>query len=475
MQRVLIVGGGISGMAAALRLRELGAAQTTAPAVSLLEGSSRLGGPIATLNEHGFVAECGADSFLSDKPRVLDLCRRLGLEHELLSTGAARTTLIVNRGRLMAIPPGFNLMAPTLLSPMLKSSLLSRRGKLRLALEPLIPARRNIEDESIARFVTRRMGREVLQRLAQPLAAGIYTGDPQMLSLRATLPRFRELERRYGSVIRGLRVTRQSETEDASGARWSLFLSFERGMQTLIDALAAQLKGVIRTGAPVREIAPGPGGVGWRVTLRDGETMLGDAVICATPANATARLVSGFDSALASLIARLTYSSAAVINLGYRESDFPQLPRATGFVVPAVEGRRIIAASFSSIKFAGRAPSEHVLIRVFVGGMLQKEMLARGDDDLIGVARTELAELLGVRAHPLVTRVSRWPESMPQYAVGHLKWRDEVMAEVGKRQGLLLAGAAYDGVGIPDCVKSGETAAEAIHAYLQEQERQSAA
>lgn len=462
-------------MAAAYRLRELFAAQAAPPALTLLEGSLRLGGPIETIRDQGFVAECGADSFLTDKPWTLNLCRKLGLEQELLSTGPERKTLIVSRGRLTEIPPGFNLLAPARLRPILQSSLLSRRGKIRLALEPLIPARRNIEDESIARFVTRRMGREVLDRLAQPLAAGIYTGDPRVLSLRATLPRFAEFERLHGSVIHGLRMAQNSAVKDASGARWSLFLSFERGMQTLTDALAAQLRGIIRLGARVQEIAPGPGGLGWRATLRDGETLLSDAVICATPAGVAGRLVRGFDSTLGDLLAGLAYSSAAVIDLAYRESDFPQPPRATGFVVPAVEGHKIIAASFSSVKFAGRAPRDHVLVRVFVGGALQKEMLARGDEELIAVARMELSELLGVRATPLLARIRRWDESMPQYAVGHLKWRREVEEATGKLPGLSLAGAAYSGVGIPDCIHSGEVAAEKIHAFLQARQRQSAA
>jgi oxygen-dependent protoporphyrinogen oxidase len=466
MPRVAIIGGGITGLAAAYRLREL-RQQGQALEAIVLEAGDQLGGPIRTRHENGFLLETGADSFVTDKPWALNLARRLGLDSQLLGTGAYRKTLVVCRGRLQEIPTGFNLMAPARLMPMLKSPILSWPGKLRLLMEPLIPARRGGGDESLASFVRRRMGRELLERLAQPLAGGIYTADPARLSLHATLPRFAEMERAHGSVVRGLRAAaRNAATRQASGARWSLFLTCENGMQTLIDALAAALGDCVRRRSAVRELTRQTSGRGWNLRLDDGATLCADAVICAIPAPDAGRLLAAAEPGLARLLVQLRYSSAAVVNLAYRESDFANPPRATGFVVPFVEGRRIIAASFSSIKFAGRAPAGHVLLRVFLGGTLQQDMLRHDDDTLARFAREEIAGLLGVKAPPRLSSVTRWDNSMAQYAVGHLDWADAVQGAARKLAGLFLAGAAYRGVGIPDCIHSGELAAEAAAATL---------
>ncbi len=476
MKHVVVIGGGITGLAAAHRLMELGREHGETPAVTLLEHSARLGGPIQTVRERGFVIECGADSFISEKPWALALARRLGLEAELIPTGEMRRTLVVWRGRLTEVPVGFNLLAPVDLWPILKSPILSLRGKLRLALEPILPRRTADGDESIAAFVTRRMGREVLERLAQPLAAGIYTGDPAVLSISATLPRFAELESHYGSVIRGLKaVHKKIAARGASGARWSLFLSFKNGMQTLVDALAGKVGGAIRTRTGVQSLsAPAPQGK-WRAGLRDGTALEADAVICAAHAGHAAAMLEGLDAELAARLRRIGYSSAAVVNLAYHQSDFPRMPPGFGFVVPAAEGRKIIAGSFSSLKYAGRAPQGCVLMRVFVGGVLQKEMMELSDEEMVAVAREEVASLLGVNAPPLLTRVARWADSMPQYAVGHLSLVAEIEQRAGRLPGLVLAGAAYRGVGIPDCVHSGEQAAEAIWSHLHSSLRQSAA
>ncbi|HKD69302.1 MAG TPA: protoporphyrinogen oxidase [Candidatus Binataceae bacterium] len=476
MKHVVVIGAGLAGLAAAYRLKELAHEHNDPVQTTVLERSARLGGPIQTVRERGYVIECGADSFISEKPWALALARRLGLEAELIPTGELRRTMVVCRGRLTDVPPGFNLLAPVDLLPILRSPILSLRGKLRLALEPVLPRRVADADESIAAFVTRRMGREVLERLAQPLAAGIYTGDPAALSIEATLPRFAELESHYGSVIRGLKaVQKKTAARAASGARWSLFLGFKDGMQTLIDALARELGAAVHLESGAQSLAPSATNAKWRVGLRDAPALETDAIICAARADAAAALVEPLDGELAACLRRISYSSAATVNLAYRQSDFPRMPQGFGFVVPALERRKIIAGSFSSLKFAGRAPEGCVLMRVFIGGVLHKEMMALSDDEMIAAAREEIAALLGVNAAPILTRVARWGDSMPQYAVGHLDLLAEIEQRAAGLAGFALAGAAYRGVGIPDCVHSGERAAEAVWSYLHSSVSQSAA
>ncbi|MBI3759465.1 MAG: protoporphyrinogen oxidase, partial [Deltaproteobacteria bacterium] len=364
----------------------------------------------------------------------------------------------------------------------MKSPLFSEEGKRRIAMEPDIPRRTETTDESLASFVTRRLGREVLDRIAQPLAGGIYTADPSRLSVSATMPRFVEMERRYGSVIRGLRAaarTRTAESRGTSGARWSLFLGFKSGIGTIVDALASRLDGTIRYGAEViaitrRSEAQGVGDTSeatdpaarWRLNLRDGASFDADAVVCAAPAFAIAPMLETVEPELARMLSRIRYTSATTVNMAFRAKDFPKPPSAFGFVVPIVEGRRIIAGSFSSLKFAGRAPDEMILARVFLGGALQTEIMKLSDMEMVAAAREEFSSLLGVTADPILTCVRRWPNSMPQYAVGHLERVAEIERAVERIKGLTLAGAYLRGVGIPDCIASGERAAETIFSGL---------
>jgi len=461
--RVAIIGGGITGLAAAYRISELTIAREMPVEVTILERGEHLGGALRTIVRDGFVMETGADSFLTEKPWAEQLARRLGLESELIPTRAEfRKTYVVRRGRLVEIPAGFSLLAPMHLRPVLTSPLFSPWGKLRMALEPMIPRRDNDSDESLAAFVTRRLGREVLDRVAQPLAGGIYTADPKELSMRATMPRFVEMERRHGSLSRGMRAAeaaRAAAQQGTSGARWSLFLSLRGGMSSLTDALASRLEGSIRRGADVAAVEHTDDT--WRITLADGSRVEADAVICAAHAYSAARLLRRINSHLADHLGYITYASAATVNLTWRDTDFPRRPDAFGFVVPAIEHRKIIAGSFSSLKFEGRAPQGAVLARIFLGGVLQSDMMNLSDDEMIAAAREEFRALLGVTATPGMTEVQRWPAAMPQYAVGHLDRVAKIEEIVAHIPNLFLAGAAYRGVGVPDCVHSGELAAEA--------------
>ena len=333
--------------------------------------------------------------------------------------------------------------------------------------EYLVGARTGDDDESLDSFVTRRLGREVLDRVAQALAGGIYTADPKRLSMAATMPRFVEMERRNGSVIKGMRAAedaRAAKASATSGARWSLFQSFRNGMATLPETLTARLAGSIRKGADV--VAMARNGDAWRLALASGDSIDADAVICAAPAYAASRIVAAIAPAAAKILGAISYASAATVNLTFRESDFDGPPRAFGFVVPSSEHRRIIAGSFSSLKFEGRAPAGAFLARAFVGGEMSREMMRLGDDEMVAAVRGEFRDLLGVSAAPGFAEVRRWPESMPQYEVGHLARVAEIERAVAEIPAFAIAGAAYRGVGIPDCVRSGEEAADATFAKL---------
>ncbi len=464
--RVAVIGGGISGLAAAYRLSELARTREFPLEVTLFEAGARVGGPLETVRREGLVMETGADAFLSEKPEALALAERIGLGGRLVRTREAlRRTLVVRAGRLVEVPEGFALMAPTYLGPVLLSPLFSLKGKLRMLLEPLLPRRRADGDESLAAFVTRRLGVEVLERVAQPLAAGIYTGDPYHLSVAATMPRFVEMERRYGSVILGLRAAARqaAEKRGVSGARWSLFVSLAGGMGELVEALRERLGATLRVGAEVQELRRE--GVRWRIAV-GGEALTADAVICTVPAYAAARLLEPVAPVLAAELRPVRYASAVVINLAYAAAALPALPSGFGFVVPAIERRKIIAGSFSSLKFAGRAPAGIVLLRVFLGGALQAHLAELDEAALVAAAREELSALLGITAAPQVIEVRRWPEAMPQYAVGHRHRVASIRKRLTEVPGLFLAGAYLDGVGIPDCVRQGEAAAGAALAAV---------
>ncbi len=463
---VIVIGGGIAGLAAAYHLRE----SAERIEVVVLEAGARLGGPLRTIERDGFIIETGADSFITDKPSARDLAIKLRLEGELVGTDERfRKTHVVRAGRLAEIPAGFSLLAPTHLGPVMRSTILSPLGKLRIALEPLVRRSNRDGDESLASFVTRRLGREVLERIAQPLAGGIYTADPARLSMRATMHRFLDYERQFGSVIRGLRAAQANAAPaDArtSGARWSLFQSLHRGVGILVQALAARLEGSINLNIRAVALEHDSSDARWRVILADGGALEADAVICAAPTPIAARLLKPHDPLLAANLEAISYSSAATVNLAFRASDFPRPPDSFGFVVPSIERRRIIAGSFTSLKFPGRAPDGMVLLRAFLGGSLDTRMMELDDREMIAATREEFRDLLGVSAVPILAHVERWPDSMPQYEVGHL----ERVAEIERRADAIacfaLAGAAYRGVGIPDCIHGGERAAAKIVADL---------
>ena len=449
--RVAVLGGGVAGLAAAHRLVGRGARD-----VVLLEAGDRLGGSIATERAGGFTIEAGADSLLTEKPWAVDLCERLGVL--LVGTREGeRRTYVVHDGRLEPLPEGFLLLAPTDLRALAASPLFSWRGKLRMALDLVLPRRGGERDESLADFVRRRLGREALERLAEPLAAGIYTADAERLSLAAAMPRFRDLERRHRSLILGLRA--EARGVPAAGARYGLFAAPADGMGTLIEALARRLpEGAVRLRARATGLARDGGS--WR--LRAGtEPLVADGLVLATPAYATAKLVEGLDPTLAAALGAIDYASSATVTLAYRAADAGALA-GLGFVVPAVERRPLLACTYTSRKFPGRAPDGHELLRAFVGGARRAEALGLDDAALAAAVRAEFAALLAISATPVLARVHRHDRAMPQYAVGHLEQVAAIEARAAALPALALGGAAYRGVGIPDCVRSGETAADTV-------------
>ena len=458
--RLVVVGGGITGLAAAHHALELARERRIALELTLVEARERLGGTIATERAGGFLIEAGPDSFLSEKPWALALCRRLGLEDRLARTDDRyRKVFVWHAGRLHPLPDGWELLAPTRLAPFLSSRLFSWPGKLRMAFDLVLP-RGIADDESLGAFVRRRLGREALERVAQPLVAGIYTADPDDLSLTATMPRFAELERRERSIILGLwRASRRAPQAGISGARFGLFVTLKEGMEELVAALATRIQsdavllkhrvaGVERRGNR------------WRVTTVEGADLDAERVVVATESHAAARMLRYVDPTLATLLAEIPYASSATVTLGYRRAEVPHPLDGFGFVVPRAEGRALLACTFSSVKYPGRAPEGDVLLRAFVGGALNEAVLERDDATLVMRARDELRQAMGIRAAPVLTRVFRWPKAMPQYHVGHLARVDTIERLVRALPGLDLAGGAYRGVGISDCVRSGEGAAE---------------
>jgi protoporphyrinogen/coproporphyrinogen III oxidase len=524
MKQIVIIGGGITGLAAAHRLLERSQEQPEQLQITILEASPRVGGIVQTRQRNGFLLERGPDSFISEKPEALELARRLGLESRLIETNENhRRSFIVRQGRLLPVPEGFHLLAPGRLWPFIWSGIFSWPGKARIAMDLLLPRRSingNIDgqtdaslDESLAHFVRRRLGREALERMAQPMIGGIYTADPETLSLQATMPRFLEMEHKHRSLI--IALWKQSKTTNAveatteghrekkaaphpsarmartSGARYNLFLSFDRGMQLLTDKLAERISDfgsttsggeqsaapTIRVNTAVRSLAlerearsTGPAGEAtkWKVRTNSNETLEADAVCLALPGRISAQLLSNVDSQLASQLDAISYASSGTINLAYKRADIPHPLDGFGFVVPFIEKRSLIACTFSSVKFAGRAPGDCALLRAFVGGALQPDVLNLPEADLISRVRSDLRDLLGIETPPLFGELTRWDHSMPQYHVGHVEKVQRIRERVALLPHITLAGNAYSGPGIPDCIRSGETAADQLIAMFAE-------
>jgi oxygen-dependent protoporphyrinogen oxidase len=461
--RVAVIGGGIAGLAAAHHLGEL----QPGACVHLYEAGDRLGGALRTDEVDGYLIERGADSFITQPADAVELCHRLGMADELIGTVPQfRTAYVVHRGRLKKLPAGFALMAAARVWPLVTTPILSWSGKARLAAEPLIAARRSAEDESFASFARRRLGREAYERLVQPLVSGIYTADPERLSMQAALPRFVDMEQQHGSLFRAMRRQSRYQATDGTGARYEMFVTPRRGLGSLVAALAAKLPANgIALNQRVSRIEPIAGG-GFKIVLSDADESAHeyDAVIVATAAPQAAGLIESFASPAAKELARIEYAGCAIAVLGCRRDQVAHPLDAFGFVVPEVERRKILSASFSSVKFPGRAPQDRVLIRVFVGGACHPDLQELNDTEMRRVVLSELAELIGLSGEPELFQVSRWQGRMPQYHVGHRERVARIESALGEWPRLALAGNGYRGVGIPLCIADGRRAAGQIMA-----------
>lgn len=465
MKRIAVIGAGIAGLSTAYYLYKLSQQAGKPIQITLLEKEQRMGGSILTEEVDGLLMEGGPDCFISEKPWALRLCRELGLEGEVIGTNQEfRRTFILWAGRLHEIPEGFMLLAPTSLRPFVTSSLFSFLGKLRMGLDLVIPRKSSEEDESLADFVRRRLGREALERIAEPLVAGIHAGDPETMSLKSTFPRFIDLERGYRSLIWGMRQRKkQFATISAS---YTMFITLKQGMEGMILALTnALLPDCCSTGQEVIGIERIAGTTtqkpGYRLGIKGQKrTLEADAVVMATPAFSAAELLQDMDNVIARHLNTIPYCSTATINLVYERSQIRHPLDGYGFVVPRLEKRNIMAATFNSVKFSGRAPRGKVLLRCFVGGAKNEAIVSWGDARLLAAVRGNIEEILGIRGEPQLTRIYRWKRSMPQYTLGHEERLARIEQGVLKLPGLFLTGSAYRGIGISDCIHQAELTAE---------------
>lgn len=452
MSRVVVVGGGIAGLTALYRLTR----GRSAAAVLLEQEQGRLGGKLRSERRDGFVLEAGADSFLSRKPAAVALCRELGIEGEMIGRRPEHQGTFVRRaGTLYPLPEGLTGFVPTNLEALSSSSLLSAAGKERLGREPEIPADVAM-DESIADFMRRRLGAEAYDYIVEPLMAGIYGGNGEELSLLATFPQLRELERRHGSLLRGL--------ESSSSPRDDLpaFVSFSSGIERLVEAVVEKLpEGSVRSGVSVTAVEKSR--QGFEVETAEGR-IAAEAVILAVPAFVAGKLVESLDADLAADLEAIPYGSAATVNLAYTASTVPAFS-GYGYVVPRVESQVVLACTCSSNKWPARSPEDSVLFRVFLGRVGGPDVVGLDDDELIALARRELRKTLGIEASPGVVSLSRWPRGMPQYTMGHLDRRCRIDERLTEHPGLILVGAAYRGVGIPDCIASADRGVQALSAF----------
>ncbi|MEZ4866450.1 MAG: protoporphyrinogen oxidase [Caldilineaceae bacterium] len=467
MRDVVIIGGGISGLAAAYRLHKL------APDlfITLVEREAQVGGKLMTEVADGFVIEQAPDSFLARKPRGVGLCEELGIAAELYGRDPhhADKTAVSFDGALYPLPSGLSGMIPTDLDALANNPLISPAGQARLAQESKLPAAPLEGDETVANFVARRLGREVYDKLVEPLMSGIYAGDGDQLSLAATFPQLRQLELKHGSLLKGLTAapTPASSNPGSKAPPYPPFVSLPGGMGTLVHTVVEQLEDVqLLTSVSATYLRRNQSRPGYMVALANGEVVMAKTLILATPAFVTADLLVDLDPALAKAHACIPYASSAIVTLAYHHADLDRVPEGYGYVVPRIANSDILACTFSSNKWHGRAPEDTLLLRVYIGRYGRRDVTRCTDEELLAMARQEIRTTLKIRTEPLLTRIYRWPLSMPQYMLGHTDLLAEIAARLPHLPGLFLAGAAYRGVGIPDCIREGENAAQAAADYL---------
>lgn len=453
---VVVIGGGITGLVAARELYRVSEKKRVPVQVIVLEASPRLGGKIRTESLDGAVVETGPDSFVTLKPEMLELVRELGLEGDLIGTAPEATVSVLHGGRMLPLPSGLQLISPTRILPFAFSPLFSLKAKLRMLLEPFIPARRNADDESLADFTRRRLGAEALERLVAPMLAGIFAGDPEKMSVKSAFPQLVEMEKK-GGLARSLWLRGPKRAPRREG--FSTFMTLKGGLSRVVEALAASLPpGTVRLDCPATSMRRHEGR--WEVVTPQG-TIGADAVIAASPASAFADSVESLDPELSGRLREIPFVSTATVTLIYDAAAFPKPPRGFGFLTARGEGTTLTAATYSSSKFPARAPGGKVVIRCFVGGAGREESAEAAVMRIESRVREDLERLLGLKGvAPLAAKTTRWIKSNPQYNVGHARRLERLTSCLKSHPGLVLAGSSYGGVGLPDCVRSGRRAAE---------------
>ncbi len=479
-KHVVIIGGGIAGLSTAWYLQKQAEAQSIDLRYTVLEQADRWGGKIITETVAGdggdpFIVEGGPDSFLTQKPWALQLARELELDEQLLGTNDdMRKVFVLNKGRPTPLPDGVLMIVPTKIKPFALSPLISPLGKLRMGLDLFIPPKQDGEDETLADFITRRLGSEALDKIAEPLMSGIYNAEAERQSLLATFPRFRALEEKHGSLIKGMLASRKphdngagpgSNGRSAGNPKLSMFVSLKGGTGELVQALVSNLTGDLRLKTSVAGLRKLDGG--YQLRFDNGEKLPADAVILAVPAYIAASLVGDMIPEAASGLDGIRYVSTGTISLAFRRQDV-KLLEGFGLVIPRSENRLINAITITSTKFDRRAPDDHVLLRVFFGGSRNPQMMDVEDDSLIAIVLGELQALLGIAAQPRFCRIFRWRLANPQYDVGHLERVAEI--EAALPPGIYVTGSPYRGIGIPDCVYQGQQTAERVVSELKAEE-----
>lgn len=479
--RIAVIGGGISGLSAAYYLKEQFRQAGRPLELTLVEKNGELGGKIRTLRQDGYVIETGPDSFLGRKVAALHLIKSLGLEGELTGTNpAARTNYMLHQGKLHPMPAGLSLGIPTRIVPFIKTDMISLSGKARAAMDLVLPRRKAEGDEALGAFIERRVGREVLERLVEPLLAGIYAGDTGMLSLQSTFPQFHDIERKYRSLILGMIAGKTAPSPQGSSSRpakdghgqgeqpeiaaRSMFLTFKQGLSTLVEKLEEELSGDrIIKGCGVKSIQRT--GKSYQLLLETGEACEVDGVVMAMPAYACSELLEGFPAA--DIFDSVPYVSVANVALGYRADEIKNELRGSGFVIPRTEGRLMTACTWTSSKWLHTAPKDKILLRAYIGRAGAEVSAAMDDPEMITRIRREIQDIMDITAEPELAVVSRMPRSMPQYRVGHQERMGQLRGEMEQYYpGVMICGSGYDGVGIPDCIQHGKTAAERLADWL---------
>lgn len=470
MPHITIIGGGIAGLATAFYLQKKSREARIPIDYTLIESESRFGGKVITETAGDFVIEGGPDSFLTMKPGGIQLCRDLGLENQLIPTNDhKRNIYVLKKGKLTQFPGGYRLTIPTQFVPFALSPLISPLGKLRMGMDLLIPPRKETRDESLASFIRRRLGKEALDKIAGPIMAGIYVADPEYLSMQSTFPQFSEMEQQYGSLIRAMQQAKKKRPPSSNNSKPpAMFTSLRGGMKDLVDRLISQLEGDLRSGYRVTGLRYQSPGFEIRLEQPDNQPLTTDAVVLAVPAFVAANLTESIEPRLTELLGKIRYVSTATVSLGFRRADTVGQHdfNGFGFMIPKSENRQILACTWSSTKFNHRAPNDDVLLRVFVGGERKDDLVSLPDDDLLDLAQSEIADIMGVTARPVVHKIYRWVNGNAQYDVGHLDRVSEIETLAGRIPGLYLTGSAFRGIGIPDCVKSALTTVDLILAQF---------